>query len=169
MKRSLTIALLVIMSALALSLAACQPGTAASVSANKAPDFTLPDLDGKPYTLSANTSGKVVLLDFFATWCPPCRMEVPHLQELYEKYGDEGFVVVGISLDQGGAADVKPFAAQYGVTYPTLIGDQRTASLYGGIRGIPTLFLIDKEGNIFQRYVGYRAKEELEAEIQKLL
>lgn len=166
MKRYLTVVLSVFVILSALGLAACQVSTAAP--SGKAPDFTLNDVNGQPFKLS-DTAGKIVFLDFFATWCPPCRMEVPHLQELYSKYKDKGFVVVGISLDQGGANDVKPFIKQYGITYPVVMGDQRTTELYGGIRGIPTLFVVDRSGNITQKFVGYREKKELEAEIQKLL
>lgn len=152
-----------------LGLGACQQSTAAvSPSIGKAPDFTLPDLDGKPFSLSS-TAGKVVLLDFWATWCPPCRMGVPELQELYDRYKAKGLVIVGVSLDQGGAADVRPFVKANGVTYPIVIGDQRVANLYGGIRGIPTMFVVDRGGNVVKKLVGYQQKSVLEAVVKELL
>ncbi|MDD3088551.1 MAG: TlpA disulfide reductase family protein [Candidatus Omnitrophica bacterium] len=148
-----------------LSLASCQ---APNASAEKAPDFTLNDLDGKPFSLSS-TVGKVVVINFFATWCPPCRMEVPDFQDLHERYAGQGLVIVGISMDQGGAADVKPFVKANGVTYTVVMGNQNVAARYGGIRGIPTTFLIDREGNISQKMVGYRPKETIEAAVRELL
>lgn len=155
---------------LSLGLAACQVSTAAqpAAGASKAPDFSLPDLGGAPFRLS-DTKGKVVILDFFATWCPPCRMEVPHFQALYDQYKDKGLVIVGVALDRGGVADVEPFVRQYKVTYPVVIGDQNVAVMYGGIRGIPTTFIIDRQGNIVEKIVGYRDKAEFEKAIQKLL
>ena len=169
MKKFFTILLSAAVISAAMALAACQQSTAAvSSSMGKAPDFTLPDLDGKPFSLSS-TAGKVVLIDFWATWCPPCRMGVPELQELYDRYKAKGLVIVGVSLDQGGAADVKPFVKQNGVTYPVVVGDQRVANLYGGIRGIPTMFVVDRQGNIVKKYVGYQSKAVLEAAVKELL
>jgi cytochrome c biogenesis protein CcmG/thiol:disulfide interchange protein DsbE len=170
MKKYFIAVLLLTVISLSLGLAACQVGAAASVAAvsSKAPDFSLPELGGASFRLS-DTKGKVVILDFFATWCPPCRMEVPHFQALYDQYKDKGLVVVGVALDQGGVADVKPFVKQNKVTYPVVIGDQNVAAMYGGIRGIPTTFIIDRQGNIVEKLVGYRDKSEFEKAIQKLL
>ena len=137
-------------------------------SGGMAPDFTLKDVDGRPFNFSA-TRGKVVILDFWATWCPPCRMEIPHFQALYEKYRTSGLVVVGVALDRGGAEAVKPFIEEQGVTYPILIGDQAVTVSYGGIRGIPTTFMIGRDGRIAGKVVGYKDKEYFEAEIKKLL
>lgn len=133
-----------------------------------APDFTLPDLEGNSYTFSA-TKGKVVILDFWATWCPPCRMEIPHFQALYEQYKGKGLEIVGVALDRQGVAVVKPFAEDYGITYPVVIGDQKTTASYGGVRGIPTTFVIDRKGRIVEKYVGYRDKEVFEEVIKGLL
>jgi cytochrome c biogenesis protein CcmG/thiol:disulfide interchange protein DsbE len=96
-------------------------------------------------------------------------MEIPHFQELYEEYSSEGLVVVGIALDRGGAAVVKPFVTSNGVTYPVAIGGQDVANAYGGIRGIPTTFIIDREGNIVTKAVGYRDKAFFEEAIKDLL
>lgn len=90
-----------------------------------APDFALTDLDGKTVKLS-NFDGNVRIVDFWATWCPPCRKEIPHFQKLHETYGDKGLTIIGISLDQNGAEAVKPFAEQMKMTYTSLIGNPST-------------------------------------------
>lgn len=137
-------------------------------SGKKAPDFTLTDLEGDRFTFSS-TRGKVVILDFWATWCPPCRMEIPHFQELYEEYGDSGLEIVGVALDKGGASTVGPFAREMGITYPVVMGNTEVASLYGGVRAIPTTFIIDRDGVIVSKAVGYRDKAFFEEIIKELL
>lgn len=133
-----------------------------------APDFTLQDLGGSSFTLSS-TKGKVVILDFWATWCPPCRAEIPHFISLYSQYKGQGLEIVGVALDKGGVRDVRPFSEEVGINYPLVIGTQDVTEDYGGIRGIPTTFVIDREGNIVERYEGYRDKEVFESAIKKLL
>jgi len=135
---------------------------------NPAPSFTLQDLNGKTVSLS-DFQGKVVVLDFWATWCPPCVMEIPHFIELYEQYKDQGFAIVGISLDRGGISVVKSFAQKYRVNYPILMTDGQVDKAYGGIPSIPTTFVIDSAGNIRQKYVGYQEKAVFEADIKALL
>jgi peroxiredoxin len=146
----------------------CQSQATSGDVKSAAPDFTLKDLDGQPFRLS-DTKGKVVILDFWATWCPPCRMELPHFESLYREYKDKGLVIIGVSLDRGGAAAVKPFVETNEISYTILIGDQRITALYGGIRGIPTTFVIDRRGHIVEKFVGYRSKEVFESLIKKLL
>jgi cytochrome c biogenesis protein CcmG/thiol:disulfide interchange protein DsbE len=133
-----------------------------------APSFTLQDLKGNQVSLS-DFKGKVVVLDFWATWCPPCVKEIPHFIELYEQYKDRGFAMVGISLDRKGISVVKSFALKYQVNYPILMADGQVQKAYGGIPSIPTTFVIDKAGNIRQKYVAYRDKAVFEADIKKLL
>jgi thiol-disulfide isomerase/thioredoxin len=137
-------------------------------SGNRAPDFTLPALDGARVQFS-DFSGKVVLVDFWATWCPPCRAELPHLHELYESYKSQGFEILGIALDNGGASVVEPFVRENGIPYRIVIGNPQVAMAFGGLTGIPTAFLIDRSGNIVQKYVGYTDKAVLEGDIKRLL
>jgi len=139
-----------------------------SPGAKSAPSFTLQDLNGKTVSLS-DFKGKVVVLDFWATWCPPCVMEIPHFIELYEQYKDKGFAMVGISLDREGVSVVKSFARKYRINYPILMTDGRIDKVYGGITGIPTTFVIDSAGNIRRKYIGYRDKAVFEADIKALL
>ena len=105
---------------------------------------------------------KVVVLDFWATWCPPCRKGIPDFVEMQEKYGEDGFVIIGINLDQGEAKEVVPmvadFAKNYKINYPIVIHDQEIVYAYGGIRSIPTTFILDKEGKVRQGVQGYRPK-----------
>jgi thiol-disulfide isomerase/thioredoxin len=133
-----------------------------------APNFELPDVNGRKVRLS-DFKGKVIILDFWATWCPPCRAEIPGFIELYKKYKDKGVEIIGISLDEGGVRDVLPFMKEFGINYTILIGNYKVTQDYGGIRGIPTTFVIDKKGNIRAKYVGYRPKEVFERDIIMLL
>ncbi|MGE5177649.1 MAG: TlpA family protein disulfide reductase [Bacteroidota bacterium] len=133
-----------------------------------APEFTLADLNGVQVA-SSSLRGKVVILDFWATWCPPCREEIPHFVSLQSKYRDQGLQIVGVSLDAGGAKDVKPFADEHDVNYTMLIGNEDIARTYGNIYAIPTTFVLDRSGKIVQRFVGFTAPEVIEATIKPLL
>ena len=129
------------------------PKESAHSDLQRAPDFTLTDLNGRTGKLS-DYRGKVVILDFWATWCGPCRMLMPHFKDLHEKYKDAGFEVVGVALDLGGEKVVKPFVEKYSIDYTNYIGNHEIAMKYGGLRGIPTTFVLTKEGRIFRKYVG---------------
>lgn len=131
-----------------------------------APEFRLPSIDGHSVSLS-DFHGKVVILDFWATWCPPCRREIPDFIALQSQYAGQGLQIVGVALDE--PDKVKGFAQSWGMNYPVLLGDNAIANLYGGISGIPTTFLIDRTGKIAGRYEGFRSKEEFEAAIKQLL
>ena len=145
-----------------------EDNTPSTTGGNPAPAFTLQDLNGNNVSLS-DFQGKVVILDFWATWCPPCVKEIPHFIELYEQYKDKGFVMVGISLDQAGISVVKSFAQKYQINYPILMTDGRVDKAYGGIQSIPTTFVIDSAGSISKKYVGYIDKAVFEADIKALL
>lgn len=132
------------------------------------PAWELKDVDGKLVT-SSDFAGKVVIIDFWATWCGPCRMEIPGFIELQKQYADKGLVVVGVSLDQDGESVVKSFMEKTGINYPVVLGDEKIVSAFGGVEGIPTTFVIDREGKIIRKHVGYTAKAEFEAEIKPLL
>ncbi len=144
------------------------PGPVERPGGKAAPSFTLQDLNGKPVSLS-DFKGKVIVLDFWATWCPPCVIEIPHFIELYEQYKDQGFAMVGISLDREGISVVKSFVRKYQINYPILMTDGQVDRVYGGITAIPTTFVIDSAGNIRQKYVGYRDKAVFEADIKAFL
>lgn len=153
----------------AMGCGAKEAGPSAPAGSRKpAADFNVKTLSGTSLKLSS-LKGKVVLIDFWATWCPPCRAEIPAFKELYDQYKGKGLEILGLSVDQDGEAAVRPFAQQNGINYPLAIADQALTEAYGGIRGIPTTFLIDKQGRIAQKYVGGHEKEVFEKEIQALL
>jgi thiol-disulfide isomerase/thioredoxin len=133
-----------------------------------APAWELNDLSGKPVKFS-DFRGKVLILDFWATWCAPCRVEIPHFVELQKQYGNKGLTVIGVSLDEQGPEVVKKFVKQFGVNYPIVIGNKKITEAYGGIYAIPTTFVIDRQGRIASRHMGYDDKTVFEEEIQSLL
>jgi cytochrome c biogenesis protein CcmG/thiol:disulfide interchange protein DsbE len=132
-----------------------------------APDFTLPQLDGHPLSLSSYR-GKVVLLDFWATWCTPCREETPHFVELQQKYGERGLQIVAVSMDDG-PDPVRDFHRQFHINYPIVMGTASTGELYGGVLGLPIAFLISRDGRISAKHMGATDPAVFEKEIQSLL
>ncbi len=152
-----------------LSASACKRKPALDVSSGKqaAPAFSLTDTEGKPLNL-ADLKGKVVLLDFWATWCAPCKVEIPHFVEMQKKYGPQGLQIVGLSIDDD-AKPVREFTQKMGMNYPVALADEKLTTQYGGILGLPVAFVIDKNGNIVAKHVGETKPEVFEQEIQKLL
>jgi len=132
------------------------------------PEVTLEGLDGREVPLSGYR-GKVLLIDFWATWCDPCKESIPILSKLQDRYGERGFQVIGIALDVGGNKVVAPFAAELAMNYDVLLGDERATQAFGGIPGIPTSFLVDRQGQIVRRFVGVVQRDDYEALIEKLL
>jgi peroxiredoxin len=133
-----------------------------------APDFALKDVDGKIVHLS-DYKGKVVLLDFWATWCGPCKIEIPWFMEMQRKNKDRGFEVVGVAMDDEGWEVVKPFLATLAVNYRVVMGNDTTASIYGGVDALPTTFLIDRTGKIAAVHIGLSSKKEFEDGVEQLL
>ena len=134
--------------------------------ASAAPDITLRDLNGNTVQLSS-LKGKVIVLDFFATWCPPCKEEIPDFIELQRQYGDKGFAMVGVSLSR--LEETRRFAEAFGINYPVLIADSYASSVYGPLRSIPTTYIIDRDFKIAKKYIGFRPKEVFEKDILELL
>ena len=133
-----------------------------------APDFVLASLDGRQISLS-EFRGKIVILDFWATWCKPCRLELPHFVALQQEFDENVLQIIGISLDKVSKEEVTSFVKEWKIPYIVVMGSGDVARNYGGIRGIPTTFVIDKQGNIYKKYVGYRDKEVFERDIRALL
>lgn len=149
----------------ALIAAGCGEGKPSQKT--EAPAFSLRTLDGR-IVASKDLKGKVVLINFWATWCPPCRAEIPSFVELYDKYRDRGVQIVGVALDR--EEKVREFVRGFGVDYPVGVdAGGKLAREFGGIRSIPTTFVLDKAWRVYRKYVGYRDKSVFERDIQALL
>lgn len=133
-----------------------------------APDFALKDADGKTVRLS-DYRGKVILLDFWATWCGPCKIEIPWFMEMERKNKDKGFAVIGVSMDDDGWEVVTPFVHHLAINYRILLGNDAVSQSFGGVEALPTTFLIDREGRIASIHVGVASKSDFEDGIQQLL
>ncbi len=143
-------------------------GAAERPAVERVPDFTLTDLEGRKVRFSS-FQNKVVLLNFWATWCPPCQDEIPSLKALYSQYKSKGVEVIGIALDDEGVGAVKPFVQMQKINYPIFIGDNGAIKALGGIRGIPTTFLISRDSRIIKKYVGEQRRSDFEVGIEKLI
>lgn len=163
--------------ALAVVLTGCAPRPAAPPPEGRvppqsyvAPDFTVPALAGAADKLSLSSLvGQVVLLEFWATWCPACRWELPRLDRLYADLKDKGFALVGLSVDEGSVPEVAESVKPFGLSFPVALAGPEVQAAYGGIRALPTKFLLDRKGGIRKAYKGVVPPEELRADIEALL
>ena len=133
-----------------------------------APDFSLTALDGKTVKLS-DFRGKAVLLNFWATWCEPCKIEMPWFVDLQKKYGPQGLQVVGVAMDDASPKDIAEFAQKMSVNYPVLVGKESVGDQYGGIPYLPSTFYISRDGKVVDRVFGLVSRSEIENNIQKAL
>lgn len=133
-----------------------------------APPFALPDISGNVVS-SDQFAGKALAINFFATWCPPCREEIPGFVEVFDRYRDRGFELVGISLDTDTRSHLAAFISANGIRYRILFGDLTTARAYGGVSSIPTTFFVGRDGRIRKIHVGYLDRKDFEREVRKLL
>ena len=148
--------------------AVAEPAPSTEGDRKPAPVFTLKDADGRDVKL-ADYKGKVILLNFWATWCGPCKFEIPWFIEFEKQYKDRGFAVLGVALDEEGWGVVKPYISDKKVNYRVVMGSDSVAQLYGGIESLPTTFLIDRQGRIASTHIGLQAKSNFEDEIKALL
>jgi peroxiredoxin len=133
-----------------------------------APDFNLKDADGKAVKLS-DYKGKVVLLNFWATWCGPCKIEIPWFMDFEQTYKDKNFAVLGVSLDEDGWDAVKPYIQQKKINYRVMIGTEQVAQMYGEVDSLPTTFMIDREGRVAAVHIGLVSKSDYIHDILDLL
>jgi thiol-disulfide isomerase/thioredoxin len=133
-----------------------------------APDFTLESLDGKSVRLS-DLRGKAVLLNFWATWCAPCKIEMPWFVELQNEYRSQGLQIVGVAMDDSSKEDIAKFAKDMGVNYPVLLGKEAVGDEYGGVPALPESFFIGRDGKIVDKIIGLKGKAEIEDAIRKAL
>ena len=179
MKRNIVIfAVMVVVIAGLLTLAffrprlpgAPAPSAPASATApgHSAPDFDLTDLQGHEVKLS-DLRGKAVVLNFWASWCAPCKQEIPWFVDMQKRYGSQGLQVVGISMDDGDPKEVVKFAAENAMNYPVLFGQEKVATEYGGIDYLPTTFYIDRNGVVLDRVYGQPEREEIEQKIKRAI
>ncbi len=145
-----------------------QEGIPPLTGGRMAPPFSLTDISGNKVS-SSQFMGKPTVINFFATWCPPCREEIPGFVEVYDKYRGRGFELVGISFDTDTKGNLPAFLMQNRIGYRVLLGDVATARAYGGVSTIPTTFFVGKDGRIRNVVVGYMDKDTFEREVQKLL
>jgi peroxiredoxin len=133
-----------------------------------APDFELASLDGKRLRLS-DYRGKAVLLNFWATWCAPCKIEMPWFVDLQKQYAAQGLQVIGVAMDDSGEEAIAKFAREMGVNYPVLIGKEAVGDAYGGVEFLPTTFIIDRQGRVVERVFGLVGRSEFEDNVKKAL
>jgi len=139
-----------------------------SVNGQMAPDFGLESLDGKTVHLS-DYRGKAVLLNFWATWCVPCKFEMPWFEQLQKQYGPQGLQVLGIAMDDTDKADIAEFAKNLGVDYPILLGKESVGEAYGGVQFLPATFYVGGDGKVVDKVFGLKGRDEIEDNVRKAL
>ncbi len=149
-------------------VAGCTSGDTGQALSGGAPDFLLPAVDGSMVRLSDH-SGKVIIVDFWATWCPPCLEMIPVLSRLHQEYSDKGLVVLGISMDRDGLGALGTFVHEKMIPYKILLGNDKVTRSFGGISTIPTLFIVDREGRLVRKLMGYYSFRQLKDQISKYL
>lgn len=146
-----------------------QAGKVRDVEPEPVPDLTLETMDGQSLDLAAQ-EGRVLLINFWATWCAPCRKEIPDLKKLHSDLNAEGLTVIGVALDQDGAEVVKPFADQLDINYPIVIDSEgSTESEFGPVYGLPTTVVVDPNGQITKRVIGIFPVEEMRPTLEEML
>jgi cytochrome c biogenesis protein CcmG/thiol:disulfide interchange protein DsbE len=140
----------------------------ASLVSKPAPDFDLTDSSGAKVKLS-DRKGKVVLLNFWATWCGPCKVEIPWFISFQQQYKDQNFEVVGVAFDDDGWDMVKPYIAEHKINYRIVLGNDNLDKAYGGVESLPTTFVIGRDGNVASKHVGLVSKATYQEEIVRLL
>ncbi len=169
----------VVAAGLAAVFVGCKSGNGATTPKTLAnePDVTFKDLSGKDVPL-ATLKGKVVVVNFWATWCEPCQVEIPWMIEFQQKYADKGFTLLGVAMDDEGKSVVDPFVQKtefdvdgkkLTMNYPIVLGNDDLAGKFGGLLGLPTSIVISRDGKVVKRYIGLASRDDLDAEIKSLL
>ena len=142
--------------------------TGPNMTGQQAPDFALQSLDGKTVHLS-DFRGKAVVLNFWATWCQPCKIEMPWFAELQKQYGPQGLQIVGVAMDDASPKDIGEFAHDLGVNYPILVGKEEVGNAYGGVQFLPATFYIGRDGKVVDKVFGLKGRGEIENSLKKAL
>jgi peroxiredoxin len=146
-----------------------RPETGNILKDKMAPDFALASLDGKTTIRLSDYRGKAVLLNFWATWCVPCKIEMPWFVELQNEYGAQGLQVVGVAMDDASPEDIAKFAQNMGVNYPIVVGKESVGDAYGGVQFLPATFYIGRDGKVVDKVFGLKGKHEIQDDIKKAL
>jgi thiol-disulfide isomerase/thioredoxin len=150
-----------------IGLAACAAPVDPDSGLKPAPQFDLAAFPEGTFN-SADLEGKIVIVDFWATWCVPCIKEIPDLNEIYHAQDPETFAMIGITIQSGSHEDIEPYIEELGIEYPILVGDEDVVAGFGGVIGFPTKFVVGPDGTIYKKYLGGEVKEKLEQDILDL-
>jgi thiol-disulfide isomerase/thioredoxin len=168
-RRTLILLIVLILAALyAFRRSGTRNPTTSTAQRKPAPDFSLPQPSGGPPLKLSDYRGRVVVLDFWATWCEPCRAEIPHFVDLQNKYADQGFQILGVAMDDS-PDPVPAFVKQFKMNYPVVMGNAKIGEQYGGVLGLPIAFLIDRQGQIRKKHIGATEASVFEQEVTHLL